>query len=196
MLDLLAEDSLSHAERTEAEAHLRHCARCASELEASRSVIAALDGLPRFEPSPAFSQAVMSRVVPARLAAAEARSRRWLPATRKGWIRFSLFSLLPIAPLATLLAWLLSHPMVTPGALWEIASERAGAAAWSLLAGAADLVARSGAVGWVADLAARVAAAPTETALALLAAGVAIPLSGWTLARLLRTPTGAMTHAH
>lgn len=197
MLDLLAEDALSHAERSAAEAHLRECARCAGELDATRSVIASLDALPRLAPSPGFADAVMARVVPQEAAAAApARARRWLPHTRKGWMQLGAALLVPLAPLATLLAWLLAQPMVTPGALWGVGTRWMGDTAWSMVARLAELVARSGAVGWLGAMADRIAAAPTQTGLALLAAGIAIPLSAWTLARILRTPTGGVTHAY
>lgn len=199
MLDLLAEDALSHTERVQAEAHVTQCAACASDLEAARAVIASLDALPRFDPSPGFADAVMARVVildPA-AAAEPARSRRWLPQTRRGWARLGAAVLAPLAPLATLLAWLLTHPMVTVGGLWEMGTHWAGERLWSVFAGAAELVARSGAMGWIGEAADRVAAVPTTNlGIALLLVAAAIPLSGWFLLRLFRTPMGGITHAH
>lgn len=199
MLDLLAEDALSHVERAQAEAHVKQCAACASDLEAARSVIASLDALPRFEPSPGFADAVMARVVifdPA-AAASAARSRRWLPQTRRGWAKLGAAVLAPLAPLATLMAWLLTHPMVTMGGLWEMGSHWAGERLWSAFAVAAELVARSGAMGGIGEMADRMAAVPTTNlGIALLLVAVAIPLSGWFLFRLFRTPMGGMTHAH
>jgi CubicO group peptidase (beta-lactamase class C family) len=197
MLDLLAEGALSHTERVQAEAHVKECAACASDLEAARAVLVALDALPRFEPSPGFADAVMARVViPGRAAAAE-RSRRWLPRTRRGWARLGAAVLAPLAPLATLLAWLLTHPMVTAGGLWEMGVRWAGERLWSVVAGTADLVARSGAVGWIGEAADRLAAVPTTNlGIALLVVAAAIPLSGWFLLRLFRTPVGGIAHAH
>jgi hypothetical protein len=43
-------------------AHVRRCEECRSELEAARSLVRQLEHLPRFAPSPAFANAVMSRV--------------------------------------------------------------------------------------------------------------------------------------
>lgn len=195
MLDLLAEDALSHAERAQAEAHLRECAACSSDVEAARAVIASLEALPRFAPSAGFADLVMSRVIVP--AAAPARARRWLPQTRRGWARLGAAVLAPLAPLATLLAWLLSHPMVTPAGLWEMGTGWAGERLWSLVAGAAELVARSGAMGWIGGVADRLAAVPTTNlGVALLVVAAAIPVAGWILLRLFRTPMGGMTHAH
>ncbi|HSJ65946.1 MAG TPA: hypothetical protein VK922_18835 [Gemmatimonadaceae bacterium] len=43
-------------------AHVRRCEACRSELEAARSLVRQLEHLPRFAPSHAFANAVMSRV--------------------------------------------------------------------------------------------------------------------------------------
>lgn len=199
MLDLLADDALSHAERVQAEAHVKECAACASDLEAARAVIASLDALPHLEPSAGFADAVMSRVAMpgAAPAAAPARARRWLPQTRRGWARAGAWALAPLAPLALLFGWILTQPMVTAGGLWEMGTGWAGERLWSLTVGAADMVARSGAVGWIADTADALAAlSATNLGVALLVTAAAIPVSGWTLLRLFRTPLGGTTHAH
>jgi anti-sigma factor RsiW len=197
-LDLLAEDALSHAERTAAEAHLRGCARCSGELDAARAVITALSSLPHFEPSPSFPLAVMSRVVPLpRQAAAQARVRRWLPKTRRGWAMMGALSVAPLASMAALLAWLLSHPMVSAGALLGMGERWVRHTAWSLLARGAEALVKSGAWQWVADGAAGLARMSTEQlSVAAITLAILIPASGWVVARLLRTPVGGMTHAH
>jgi hypothetical protein len=197
-LDLLAEGELSHADRTAAEAHLHGCAVCRSELDAARAVIAALASLPRFEPSPAFADAVMARVVPLpQQAVAEAGARRWLPRTRRGWVMMGALSAAPLASLLALLAWLLSHPMVTPGALWGIGQQWVRDTAWAGLARVAEALVLSGTWQWVADAAGTVASlTATQTSAALLAVAIAIPASAWVMSRLLRTPMGGITHAH
>lgn len=198
-LDLLAEGALSHAERSRAEAHLRECALCAAEMEATRAVIASLEALPRFEPSPGFADVVMSRVVLPQEAPQAAFSplRRWLPRTRRGWAGLAVALAVPSAPLFALLAWLLSRPMVTVGSLWSMGTGWVRETSWSLVARAAEALARSGALEWGGDLLDRLASAPaTGTGIALLLVAAAIPLSGWTLVRLLRTPLGGVTHAH
>ncbi|HEY0970847.1 MAG TPA: hypothetical protein VGE02_07755 [Gemmatimonadales bacterium] len=43
-------------------AHVRQCAECRAELEEGRRVMAALDELPHFAPSPLFTERVMARV--------------------------------------------------------------------------------------------------------------------------------------
>ena len=197
-LDLLAEDALSHAARTQAESHVRECARCAGELAAARAVITALSSLPRFEPSPSFSDAVMARVVPLpQQAVAQARVRRWLPRTSRGWMMMGVLSVAPMASLLALLVWMLSHPMVSAGAMWGMAQHWARETAWSALARAAEALVRSGAWEWVADGMARLAAvSSTQAGAAGIAMLIAIPASAWLMARLLRTPMGGNTHAH
>ena len=197
-LDLMAEDALSHAERTAAEAHLRACVRCAAELEAARSVIATLSALPRFAPSGGFAEAVMARVVPIpQQVAAQSRVRRWLPKTRRGWAMMGTVAMAPIASMTALLLWLLSHPMVSAGALLGMGERWTRDAAASLLAGAADLLVKSGAWQWTADGLGRLAALTAQQlSVAAIVLAVLIPASGWVVARLLRTPLGGMTHAH
>jgi len=65
-------------------AHVRRCARCRAELEEARTVMAELETLPHFTPSPLFADRVMARVQifqPARVAAADT-VRRWAPQSR------------------------------------------------------------------------------------------------------------------
>ena len=199
-LDLLAEDALSHTERSHAEAHLRSCARCKAELDAARAVIAELDALPRFEPSAAFADAVMSRVAIAPAVApamAPARSRRWLPKTRRGWMMAGLGLLAPLGPLAALLAWVLSNPAVTPGGLLGATGEWVRDTFWSGLAWVTEAVIRSPAFDAVADVVySALSMSSTSAGALLLVMAIAIPASGWTLVKLLRTPTGGFTHAH
>jgi anti-sigma factor RsiW len=196
-LDLLAEDALPHAERTAAEAHLRSCPPCAAELDAARAVIASLNALPTFSPAPDFAEAVMARVVLKPAVAPElARSRRWLPRTTRGWMLAGAGVMAPLAPLATLLAWLLSHRMVTLGGLWSMGETWASDTAWAGLTHLLGAIVGSSAFAWASNAAERlVAASSGELGMAALLYAVAIPLSGWALVRLLRAPTGGVTHA-
>jgi hypothetical protein len=199
-IEQLAEDELPYAERNLAEQHLRGCTRCACELEAARSLVAALASLPTFEPAPSFAEAVMARVVvqPAAAAAAEgARVRRWLPQTRRGWTLLGALAMLPALPLLALLGWLFSYPGVSPSGLWTVGRGWVQDVAWSLMVDAAGALLRSGAVEWMAGWA---ELAPGGSAggmpVAALFAAVAIGASAWMMVRLLKTPMGGMTHAH
>ncbi|HYJ80449.1 MAG TPA: hypothetical protein VEW03_12630, partial [Longimicrobiaceae bacterium] len=122
-IEELAEDTLSPVERALALDHVRDCSRCAADLDVSRAVIAALSALPAFAPSPGFADTVMARVaVPAFAESAEqARVRRWLPRSQKGWMYFLGGVLAPIAPLMALLTWLLGYPGVSAASLWGVA---------------------------------------------------------------------------
>lgn len=195
-LDALAEDELPHAEKALAMEHVRSCSHCSAELDTARALFASLAALPRFEPSPAFADAVMARVAirPAEAfeaAPAQAR-RRWLPRTRAGWMGLVGAVLVPAAPAVAILAWLLSYPGVTAGAVFRLIGDWAAQGAWSAAVRAA---------GWMVGSPAweRVVTMPGGLAgLAVVAVVLAlsIPVSGWGVVRLLRTPMGGMTHAH
>ena len=197
-LELLAEDALPPEERVEALAHVDRCVLCAAELEACRALVVALSGLPRFEPSAQFADAVMSKV---RVRPAEswafARMRRLLPSTRRGWMMLAGAFLAPLAPLVAGMAWLLSQPMVTAGGLWSMSDKWISQAFWSLLSLSVEAVVRSRVWEWGQDLAGgRVDLTSGGLPVIAVLMIVATPLAAWSLARLLRTPMGDMTHAN
>jgi anti-sigma factor RsiW len=197
-LDALAEDELTYSERSLAQAHLDGCDQCAAELEAMRSVAAALNALPHFEPSAGFAEAVMARVVvrPAEAPAKAERSRRWLPRTRKGWMFLGTGLLAPLAPLVPFLAWILGHPGVTPGAVVGVGQQWATDAMWAGCVSAAEWLLRSSAAQWVVTQGEQVPGGYAAILTLLAAVAVAIPLSSWAMIKLLRTPMGEMSHAH
>jgi anti-sigma factor RsiW len=197
-LELLAEDALPPEAKAEAQVHVEQCALCAAELEGYRTLVAALSGLPRFEPSPGFADTVMARVnLQPRGASALARLRRWLPATRRGWMMLVVALLAPLAPLAAAVGWLLAQPLVTVGGLWSMSEKWVSEALWSLFSRALDVVVRSGAWEWGEAVVERAWELSTsELSLVLVVMAIATPLSAWALARLLKTPTGGIAHAH
>jgi anti-sigma factor RsiW len=203
-LEQLAEGELPHRERTLAEAHLRSCASCSARLELSRAVIAALEALPQLAPSSGFADAVMARV---RLAPAAtpvavpvpepvpARTR-WLPVTVRGWMGLTAVLAAVMAPLALLGIWLSAHPMVSLGALGQVAFAWMADTAWNGVVSLAGSFARSGTYAWTVDA---ISSLPGPQALGipllLVAAGCAIPLSAYFLVRLIGSPPLGMTHA-
>lgn len=194
-LELLAEDALPPAERDEAQAHVYGCPLCQAELEACRALAQALSGLPRFAPSPDFADAVMARVTLPQ--PAFARVRRWLPATRRGWMMLVAALLAPLTPLAVAVGWLLSRPMVTVGGLWSMTERWVSEGLDSLLRSLLGALVRSGAWSWGEQMARRTWELTTgDYSLVALFLALATPVAAWSLARLLRTPTGEMTHAH
>lgn len=197
-LELFAEDALPPDEREEVRAHVEGCAYCAGELEASRALFASLAQLPAFAPGPDFAELVMARVtIRPEGSAALARVRRWLPATRKGWMM--LFSLLvaPFVPLLATAAWLLSYPLVTVAGLVDMGQRWASEAGTALVDGAVGLVAGSGIPGWGQGLFAALWENPTsEVSLAVMFMAAATPVAALTLLRLLRTPMGDVSHAN
>jgi anti-sigma factor RsiW len=197
-LDALAEGELSYSERSLAQAHLDGCHQCTAELEAMRSVTAALDALPHYEPSAGFAEAVMARVVirPAEAPAEAAKRARWLPKTRRGWMFLGTGLLAPLAPLVPFMAWILGHPGVTPGAMFGLGQKWAMDAVWAACVTAAEGVLRSGIAQWVVTQGEQVPGGYGTLLAGLAAVAIAMPLSGWATIKLLRTPMGEMSHAH
>ena len=194
-LEELAEDTLSPRERNLAMEHVRRCAQCAGDLDASRALIQALHALPHFNPSPSFAENVMARVtLPATAAQAVAR-RRWLPNTRRGWTMAVAGALAPLLPLLALLTWLAGRGM-SPGAVFGMGGRWITEAVWSLLVNVTGAVVRSGLCQWVGTTGNDLVGGTRGLSVAGVLFAVAIPLSGWMLVRLLRTPVGGMTHAH
>lgn len=197
-IELFAEDALPPGEREEVQAHLDRCAQCTAELETSRALFASLEALPRFAPSEGFAEAVMARVnLQPRESAAFARVRRWLPVTRRGWMTLFGFLLAPLAPLAALAAWLLSQPLVTAGGLLTMGERWAVEGWWWAMDNVSDLVVGSGILGWGEGVVESVWQNPTGE-ISLLAAFMALatPIAAYSLARLLRTPVGGVSHAN
>ncbi len=197
-LDELAEGTLSEMERTRAEAHLRQCSLCTAELQASRAVIEALGSLPQFSPSATFADAVMARVVmPAAAPEAEAaRKRRWVPQTRRGWMLVLGAGLAPLASVVPFLAWVFAHPGVTMGSLWSIASGWVMESVWGATVRGAEWALRSGMAQWVVEQGGRLPGGYTALLAVAVMALLSVPVSGWAMVRLLRTPSGELAHAH
>lgn len=197
-LELYAEDALPTDEREEVRTHVERCAFCAAELEASRALFASLAQLPRFAPAPDFTDAVMARVtIRPEGSAALARVRRWLPATRRGWMMLFSVLLAPFVPLLAVAAWLLSYPLVTVSGLASMGSRWAGEAGGALAEGALGLVVGSGVLEWGQGLAGALWANPTsEVSLLAMFMAAATPVAAFTLVRLLRTPMGGVSHAN
>ena len=197
-LELYAEDALPPEEREEVRAHVERCGTCAAEVESSRALFASLSDLPRFTPMPDFTDAVMARVhLRPEGSAALARVRRWLPATRRGWMMLFAALAAPFAPLLALAAWLLSFPLVTVGGLLSMGQQWAAQAGHAAVDGAFELVAASGIMEWGQGAAAALWENPTgEISLLAMLMAVATPVSAFVLVRLLRAPAGDVAHAN
>ncbi|HEX6747971.1 MAG TPA: hypothetical protein VF092_11825 [Longimicrobium sp.] len=194
-LEELAEDTLSHAEKALALEHVRQCQQCAAEVDAHRALFSALGRLPTWNPSPSFADAVMARVLlPAAVPEAVLR-RRWLPKTARGWMMGGVGVLAPLLPLVALLGWLTGQGM-TPGALFGVARHWVTDAVWGLLVRVTGAVVRSGFWEWLVTTGNNLVGGTRGLSAAAVVFAIAIPLSGWMMVRLLRTPVGGMTHAH
>lgn len=198
ILEQLAEDTLPAAEAADVALHLERCGRCAAELEGHRALYGMLSELPRFAPSPDFADAVMARVrIAPRTSPVVAWLTRWLPTTRRGWAVLAAALVAPAVPVVALLAWLLSLPLVSPTGLWQWATGELrgllGAAFGTLL----DSDTATGLAGWAQAAWGLVSSTPAGmlAGVAVLLA-VAIPLSAWSLVRLVRTPMGRVNYAN
>lgn len=190
-IEQLAEGSLSHAETSLAELHLRACTRCTAELQGAREIVAALEGMPMLSPSPAFADAVMARV---HIAPVTMKS----PApsmTRRGWLSRKWAA---AAALAVLMLPVLAGvgPFAAMGALWSVLRGWAGEVSWNLFSEGTEVLIRTGLFQWGSDV---LGAIPGPSAggvpVLLLVLAAAVPVSAWAMARLLRAPITGLTHA-
>jgi hypothetical protein len=197
-LEQLAEGSLPSVEAAGARTHLDVCGRCAAELEAFQSLFAMLGTLPRFAPSAVFADGVMARV---QLATQESRVmallRRLLPTTRRGWAMISVAVTAPVMPIIALVLWVLTQPLISPATVTQWGLLRIQSAAQTAFAWLIDGTLGSGLFGWAETSYATIQTVP-GSALGGLAAliAIAIPLSGWGLVRLTRTPVESVTYAN
>jgi hypothetical protein len=190
-IEQLAEGSLSHAETTLAELHLRSCTRCAQELNGARAVVAALERMPMLAPSAGFADAVMARVQIAPIAmkapAPSMTKRRW---SSRRWAGVAALALLMLPMLAGV------GPFAAMGALWGVVRGWAGEVSWNLFSEGTEVLIRTGMFQWGSDVLNGIpgpTAAGVPVLLLLLAA--AVPVSAWAMARLLRAPMTGLTHA-
>ena len=197
-IEQLAEGNLASAEERSARRHLAECARCATELEAFENLFARLGSLPRFAPSPVFADAVMARVrIVPQESFALAWLRRFLPTTRRGWMLLGSAALAPAIPLIALIVLLFTQPLLSPTTLWQWAQLRTQSMTQAGTAWLFDQAINSGLYGMAETGFSTLLSLPVlalGSALAILA--VAIPLSGWGLVRLTRTPVGSVNHAY
>lgn len=197
-LEQLAEDLLPGKERAAAEEHLGRCSRCAAELEGYRALFVALSDLPRFAPSEAFTDSVMARV---RMAPEPdplyARLVQWVPDTRRGWALLTATVGAPAAALMALLGWFFSQPMVSASAIWQWTTLQVSGLASAAGAQLSQWAASLGILDGINVVYGALASVPLATLIAVVAVlAVAIPLSAWSLVRLVRSPMEEVTYAN
>ena len=197
-IEQLADGFLSGTELANAEAHVERCARCAAKLDASRALIDALGALPRFAPSPDFADAVMRQIeVAPRASPVFAWVRHWTPETRRGWTLLIAALLAPMLPLIGIAVWVASSPVLTAGAVTQWALQQGRAVALDGGATLARWGVQMGLPGLVEGAYELLRGVPVDALIVtLIILAVAIPLSAWSLVRLVRTPTGNVTYAN
>jgi anti-sigma factor RsiW len=197
-LEQFAEGQLPQAEHREASLHLESCTRCASVVDGYHALFSALSDLPRFAPSPGFSDAVIART---RLTPEPGPVVLWLrqfmPKTRRGWALLGAVIVAPALPMLAALVWLLTHPLLTPASLWHWVTMQGSNAGASTGVVALRWATDSGVAGLMRGAYDAARALPLEavTVLATLLA-IAIPLSVWAIVRLVRTPMKDVTYAN
>ena len=197
-LEQLAEGQLPPAEHREATLHVESCPRCSSVMEGYLALFAALSEMPRFAPSPGFSDAVIARTrLTPEPGPVALWVRRFAPKTRRGWALLATAVVAPALPILGAMIWLLTHPFLTPGSLWQWASSQGTAAGTSSGAVALRWATSSGVAGVTRGVFDMVQGIPLETVtvLATLLA-IAIPASVWAIVRLVRTPMKDVTYAN
>lgn len=157
--------------------HLQACGRCRERMEELRALDSTLAGLPSLEPSPGFTEAVMSRVT---LPAPWYR-RLWNAAVER-WL---LATILVLGAGATggFGGWIALRPDVSLGGLTSLVLERVSALFWTLLVGLGRLLWESGLPATLRTAAGSVElveAAAAMAALTLTALG-----AGWLMVRLM-----------
>ena len=197
-IELFADGLLEGDELRQAEAHLSGCEACTAELEAARSLFMALAQLPRFAPSADFADLVMAKVqVTPRASPVFAWIRHWAPETRRGWTLLVATLLSPMLPVLGFALWVASNPALTASAAlqWGLQQVRTGSV--DAVHAVAEWSVGMGITGWLANGLSLVRAVPLDAlVIALVVLAVAIPLSAWSLVRLVRTPTGNVTYAN
>jgi anti-sigma factor RsiW len=197
-IQLLAEGRLDRRRRAEAERHLAGCVQCAESVAAERAVIEALEAMPAYEPSAAFADAVMARVVIApRRDPVPAWLRRLLPATPRGWrVAFGTMAV-PAVLLLGLIATILSTPGITLGSIARWTGIWLGGMATAGLERVVEVAVAMGALDALRITATTVQAIPLSVGLAAIAiVAVVTSLATLTLVQVLRTPRSGTVHAH
>ena len=156
-VEQLADELLKGREREMAEAHVESCVACAARLEASRALIEALSALPRFAPSPSFSDEVMANI--------------------------------RISPRAS--------PVLTAGSVVEWTVLQGRSLAMEIGSTATRWGMQVGLPQWAEGIFELLQGVPLDALIFMLIfLAVAIPLSAWSIVRLVRTPTGNVTYAN
>src|SRR5690606_27309414 len=122
-LEALVEGSLEPGDRVVLESHLIACPACQARVEEWRSRVAALDGLPQYEPAAGFADRVMTQVqvAPRRIwqqtwqqwaGRAGALVVRATPKTNYGWSLAVAMLALPVLLGGGIVTWLVTRSYI------------------------------------------------------------------------------------
>lgn len=197
-LEQLAEGGVPPEEQRPAALHLETCTLCAAGVEGYRALYTALSELPRFAPSPGFADAVIART---RLTPEPGPVALWLrqfaPRSRRAWVLLASAIVAPALPILAAAIWLLTHPLLTPAALWQwiaMQGRPAGAKVGPVALRWASDTGVEGMARGAYELAHGLPLVALTVLVSVLA--VAIPLSVWAIVRLVRTPMKDATYAN
>jgi anti-sigma factor RsiW len=196
-LELLVEGALAPEEQAPVTAHVEQCMRCAAEVDAYRTLFAAMSELPQFSPAPNFAETVMARVTIAKPATLPQWMIRLMPSSWQGWVVLLALCMTPAAPIIFSVWWIATHPDWSFASLWDAGVTVAQDAGWWLLVNVLGTAAESRLAGWSRFLTEQVLSMPLEIlVIGILAGAIGVPLSAWTLYRTLRTPSRGTIYAH
>lgn len=164
--------------------HVEDCERCHREVEALRSLHAALASLPRLDPRPGFADAVMARV---RLPAPW-YVRVWKTA-RSHWLPLSVATAMVAATIGIGVWWLASQPELTLGGLIGFTLDRLVALFWASVVATGRLVWESGLPNLLRTVGSRVGVTGALAGMAAIV--VASLLTTFAMFRLLAPQGGA-----
>lgn len=139
----------------------------------------------------------MARVTIAPATGLPAWLAAWLPKTQRGWLALFGLSVVPVLPIVALVWWVITHPNISIGMMWQTGTSWLQDTSWALLVRVLGTAVESNLVAWGGVLVDRVMEVPLGIlVLGALVFAVGIPLSAWTLYRTLRAPSGGTTYAH
>lgn len=186
--------------------HLRTCDPCRTELDQWRPIFAALQGLPKLEPSPLFAERVMERV-PVQAIAKVSRTpepslgrklldaaRKLVPSTPRGWTLAGGLAAAPAVGMTAAVATVVLHPLLSLQDLAVFLRWQAAEVATALWGRSLGALTESPMVYWAMESLVSISQTPGVAFAGLVAIWSAALASGWVLYRYIIAPSLSTGH--